>query len=115
MNIEKKEIRGFVCISKAKDGFMYRNKTMGLTVIQSIAKEKDNNYWLHTSFSRRSRIPEYKDIQFIKNVFIGKEKKSIMVFPAEKEHVNIHNYRLHLWTCLETDPLPDFTGGTGSI
>ena len=115
MQIAKKNISGFQCIREKEDGFMYINKTMGLTVIQSVSTEEDGNYWLHTSFSRRARMPEYKDIKFIKKMFIGNNEKAIMIFPLEKEHVNIHNYCLHLWNCLDGDSLPDFTQGSRSI
>lgn len=115
MTLEKKDINGFECVSEAMDGYMYQNQSSGLKVIQSIAYEQDLKRWIHTSYSRRSRMPTYKDTQFIKKWFIGEDKKAIMVFPKKIEHVNIHEFCLHLWTCLEADPLPDFTQGSGSI
>ena len=115
MKIEQKNVKGFLCIHIGLDGFMYRNKSTGLQVIQSVSIEEDEKLWIHTSFSRRSRIPDYKDIQFVKKSFIGEDNKAIMIFPEKANHVNIHNYCLHLFTCLEDDPLPDFTHGSGTI
>ena len=115
MKIEQKNVKGFLCIHIGLDGFMYRNKSTGLQVIQSVSIEQDEKQWIHTSFSRRSRIPTYADIQLIKKYFIGDDKKAIMVFPEKVNHVNIHEFCLHLWTCLGVDPLPDFTQGSGSI
>lgn len=113
--MNKKSIPGFSVITEKIDGYMYKSKSRGLTIIQSEGIEIDGHTWLHTSYSRKSRTPTYEDTKFIKDNFIGKDKKAIMIFPEESEHVNIHPYCLHLWTCLDGDVLPDFTQGTGSI
>lgn len=42
------------------------------------------------------------------------QAKEYFVLPEKEKHVNIHNYCLHLFYSAE-NPLPDFTGGTGSI
>lgn len=78
----------------------------GLHVIVSSAKYNGVE-WLHVSFSRRSRIPDYKDIQLVRKDFIGTDKKSIMVFPEESHYVNIAETCLHLWYS-EKNPIPDF-------
>ena len=78
----------------------------GLHVIASPAKYKGVE-WLHVSFSRKSRIPDYKDIQLVRKDFIGTDKKSIMVFPDEAHYVNIAKYCLHLWYSA-ANPIPDF-------
>ncbi len=96
------------------DGFSY-HCINGMFVIQSIATEDDGKRWIHTSFSRKSRVPEYKDIKWIKEVFIGKDRMAIQVFPPKSKHVNIHPFCLHLWTPAAHNPLPDFTQGMRSI
>lgn len=78
----------------------------GLHVIVSPARYEGTE-WLHVSFSRKSRIPDYKDIQLVRKDFIGTDKKSIMVFPNEEHYVNIAKYCLHLWYSAE-NPIPDF-------
>lgn len=78
----------------------------GLYVIVSPTKYNGEE-WLHVSFSRKSRIPDYKDIQLVRKDFIGTDKKSIMVFPSEEHYVNIAKYCLHLWYS-KTNPIPDF-------
>ena len=50
-----------------------------------------------------------KDLKEVKRVFVGEDKKAIMVFPPESEHVNIHPNCLHLYAPLGEDPLPDFS------
>ncbi len=88
------------------EGLAYRSSA-GLLVLISEHKYNDQ-WWKHVSFSRNSRIPDYTDIQMVKRIFVGTDKKAIQIFPAEKEHVNIHPNTLHLFCPLEFDPLPDF-------
>lgn len=88
-------------------GFCY-GRTDGLRVIISWEEERDNRLWLHASLSRQSRVPSYQDMCDVKELFIGRKKKAIQVFPSEDEHVNIHPNVLHLWHCLTEDVLPDF-------
>lgn len=110
-----RNIIGFELIQQKIDGFMYRSKSRGLVVIQSMGQELDGKIWMHTSYSRKSRTPTYQDTVFIKENFISGDVKAIMIFPKKSEHVNIHPYCLHLWSCENNDGLPDFTQGTGSI
>lgn len=109
------KVTGFEIVQEKIDGIMYRSKSRGLVVIQSIAIELDGKEWMHTSYSRKNRTPTYEDTIFIKENFIGKDLKAIMVFLKEEEHINIHPYCLHLFNCTNGDVLPDFTQGSGSI
>jgi len=110
-----KMIPGFKVHMNKADGSSYINKTLGLYVIDSVSKESDGKLWQHVSLSRKSRLPTYDDIKLVKSLFIGDNKDAIQVFPKIENHVNIHPYCLHLWSCLEGSPLPDFTHGTGMI
>lgn len=95
-----------------QDGFSYLTLN-GLFVIQSGAVENDGNVWIHTSFSRKSRMPTYDDMAMVKRLFIGETLKAIMVFPDKAHHVNLHKYCLHFFTPLFHEPLPEFSlGGT---
>ena len=93
-------------LSKDADEYIRSYDFNGLHVIASPAKYNGTE-WLHVSFSRKSRIPDYKDIQLVRKDFIGTDKKSIMVFPNEEHYVNIAKYCLHLWYSAE-NPIPDF-------
>lgn len=86
----------------------------GLLVVVSAGVMQDGKEWLHVSFSRKSKMPTYADLQLVKREFIGRDKKAVMVFPEEKNYVNIHPNCLHLWYC-EDNPLPEFSGGLGTI
>ena len=110
---EVKHITAKVMMKK-EDGYAYKCSN-GLFVVQSVSMEDDGQGWIHTSFSRKSRMPEYKDIKYIKEVFIGKGKEAIMVLPCDKYHINIHPFCLHLFTPAEKNPLPDFTHGMGTL
>lgn len=109
---EQAESAGFTMVSKLDDGMSFRKGS--LSVIYSISKELDGKEWLHVSLARPNKYPPYEEIKYVKNIFIG-NSKAIMVFPEAREHVNIHNYCMHLFTCLDDDALPDFTRGTGFL
>ena len=72
-------------------------------------------HWMHVSFSRPTRVPNYAETKAVKALFIGHDRKAIMIFPAEGEHVNIHPHCLHLFSPLDADPLPDFRFIEGGI
>ena len=103
----------FIKIEERIDGISFTKN--GLFIIAAIHKELDNNFWVHISLSRKNKIPSYKDLILVKNTFIGKDKKAIQVFPKEEEHVNFMENCLHLWHCVDNDPLPDFTHGTNKL
>ena len=86
----------------------------GLSVIVSAAIYDDGKEWLHVSFSRKSKMPTYADLQLVKREFIGSDKKAIMVFPEQGNYVNIHPNCLHLWYSAEA-PVPEFSQGMGTI
>ena len=86
----------------------------GLIILASAGEYDDGKEWLHVSVSRKNRLPTYEELTRIKRDFIGDDKKAVFVLPEKEKHVNIHNYCLHLFYSAE-NPLPDFTGGTGSI
>ena len=102
------------CYLALPDGKRYES-FYGLRVIMSGAIEQDGKKWIHVSLSRKSRMPTYKDITVVKRLFIGADKKALQVLEPESEHANIHPFCLHLWHCVDADPLPDFTHGLGTI
>lgn len=84
-----------------------------VAVLVSESVEADDRIWLHVSVSRPTRLPSWSDLRRVKDAFIGKDRKAIQVLPAQSEYVNIHPHVLHLFACLEGDPLPDFRRGAG--
>jgi len=100
-------------LAKDADEYIRSYDFNGLHVIVSPTKYNGME-WLHVSFSRKSRIPDYKDIQLVRKDFIGTDKKSIMVFPSEEHYVNFAKYCLHLWYSAE-NPIPDFDVDLGGM
>ena len=50
-----------------------------------------------------------------RDLFIGRERKAIMVLPSESEHFDHHKHCLHWFSPLDRDPLPDFRHPTGGL
>ena len=80
----------------------------GVRVLISARVERDQKRWLHVSLSRRNRLPTWADLRIVKKVFVGRDRLAVQVFPRDADYVNIHPYVLHLWSCLDGDPVPDF-------
>jgi hypothetical protein len=93
--------------------FYHVQKLLGVIVSERV--ELDGRRWRHVSCSHKHRIPTYEELCEVKDVFIGRERCALQVFPEESQKVNIHPNVLHLWHCLDTRPVPDFTQGTGMI
>lgn len=85
------------------------------TVMMTGMVEQDGRRWLHLSFSHPGRLPTWTEFVAVKELFLGREAKAIQVIPPRSEHVNIHPHCLHLFECVDGDPLPDFTQQTGHI
>jgi hypothetical protein len=75
----------------------------------------DDALWLHVSFSRRDRDPNYFDMQRVKDTFVGVDRKAVMVLPARHEHYNFAKHCLHFYSPLDRDPLPDFRAKDGGL
>jgi hypothetical protein len=75
----------------------------------------DGSLWAHVSLSRAKQIPSYADLTEVKCVVLGPQRKAIMVLPAESEHFNLHPYCLHLYSPIDSDPLPDFRTLDGQL
>lgn len=100
------------------DGVAYRQKQTGMTVILSGATEQDGRRWLHLSCAmpkKVGRLPSWEQLREAKDLFLGKDKLAVQVLPPADRHINIHDFCLHLWCCLDGDPVPDFAKGGRSI
>jgi hypothetical protein len=71
--------------------------------------------WLHVSLSRPNQMPSYQDMCEVKALFIGSDRRAIQIFAEASQHINIHDYCLHLWCSVEGNlGFPDF-GAFGTI
>jgi len=100
-------------VQEAMDGRAYIN-AWDMSVIVAFSRELDGKRWAHFSIAHKKRIPTWDELKDAKQLFLG-DLKAIQILPAKKEYVNIHLFCLHLFSCLDGDPLPDFTGGSGSL
>ncbi len=77
-----------------------------IRVICSVDEIVPGEFWYHVSFSRKDRIPSWEDMRLVKDLFIGRDKLAIQIFPREQEYVNFHPHTLHLWRRADGDTLP---------
>lgn len=87
----------------------YRGATPDYSLIVSLNREGDGRLWAHLSVAARE-IPSYELMRSVKDKFLGPDRKAVMVFPERRRHVNLHPTCLHLFCCLDGDPLPEFSG-----
>lgn len=63
--------------------------------------------WDHVSASTGERCLTWDEMCFIKNLFWNDDEAVIQIHPAKDQHINMHNYCLHLWRSRhEIQPLP---------
>ncbi len=88
-----------------------------LRVLLSCSHELDGRAWLHLSVSHQKRIPNWDELVFAKEAFLG-DREAYKVIPPRSRYVNINPFVLHLYALHDpaaAPALPDFTRGTGSI
>ena len=103
---------GWEVIQRWGDGHACRQKHGGLRVIIDCEVKADGLRWLHVSASRSGYTPTHNDMSFVKRDFIGGDLYAYSVWPPSDKHVNLHNYCLHLWACLDKENgkyLPEFS------
>jgi hypothetical protein len=103
-------------IKRGLDGlgaWVHRARALGM--IHSVAFEDDGQIWEHVSLSRDDgKMPTWEQVRDVFHEVCGPEALGIIVVPPKSEHVNIGEVA-HVWRCLSTRPIPDFTQGSGSI
>jgi len=83
-------------------------KPVVLLSMDSVALESDDLLWWHVSVSRvDGKMPTYQDVAFVREHVLG-NRWCLHYFPPTDQYVNDHQTTLHLWHCLESNPLPDF-------
>ncbi len=90
----------------------YTIKPKGLAIICS-----DGGGWEHVSVSKRTKTPSYEDMCWCKEMFWGPDATVMQLHVPESEHINCHNFCLHLWRPTDSEiPRPPsiFVGPTGT-
>lgn len=69
----------------------------------------------HASVSRPGEMPSYEDMVLLHYAAWGTEGWAYQAFAPQGDHINIHEYALHLWGMPDGSPmLPNF-GVNGTI
>jgi hypothetical protein len=94
-------------------GWGYRNIDGDGTVIVSTGWF-DGIEWKHASMTRDGRVPSYEDLCRLRRAVFG-DGWAYQVFAPPNQHINHHDYALHLWGRADgARALPDF-GWRGTI
>ena len=98
------------------DGWAYVELGGKGSVVVTVAPVGDDDAeWIHASVAWRDDMPTYSDLKWL-HACVFEDRWAYQLFTPPADHVNIHNYALHLFGRLDGKPaLPDFTGGMGSI
>ena len=63
--------------------------------------------WEHVSVSLYNRIPNWKEMCFVKELFWNDDECVVQYHPAKSEYVNVHPNCLHLWKPIDGKfPIP---------
>lgn len=96
------------------DGWWFDNLAARCRIIVTSAAY-DAEEWVHASVSYVDHMPEYEDLKLLHRAVFG-AGWAYQVFAPPSEHVNQHEFALHLFGRLDGRPaLPDFTTGAGTI
>lgn len=55
--------------------------------------------WDHVSVSTDGRTPHWNEMDRIKRMFFRDDEMAVQIHPPVMQHVNMHDYVLHLWRC----------------
>lgn len=71
--------------------------------------------WEHVSVSRTNRCPNWAELEFVKRLFFKDDETVMQLHVPPSDHVNNHEYCLHLWRPIKLEiPRPPawMVGGT---
>ena len=75
--------------------------------LKIISSGGDETGWEHVSISTKRRVPNWKEMCFVKELFWTEQECVIQFHPPESEYVNNHPFCLHLWKPVKIDiPMP---------
>jgi hypothetical protein len=80
--------------------FMIKYKSRTYKVVIS-----DQLGWDHVSVSLPNRIPTWKEMCIIKDIFFEDTEIVVQYHPAKENYINDSEYVLHMWRC-QDKPMP---------
>lgn len=72
--------------------------------------------WEHVSVSCQNRCPTWEEMDSVKRMFFNPYETAVQFHVPEADHINFHQYCLHLWRPLEQViilPPPELVGPSG--
>lgn len=72
--------------------FVFERRNAVIRVIAS-----DGMGWDHVSVSLATRCPTWDEMCWVKDKFFGPEEAVMQLHPPKSEHVNHHEFCLHMW------------------
>jgi hypothetical protein len=123
INLAARTDRGFVLRDRAPLGVVLDNPRTGRRILLSVARQADDEVWLHGSISRRDRAtPTYADLVTLHRAMGQRLAYQLFVPPEEHYSLSPEFTRgeagdvLHLWAPLTGPrPTPDFRSRAGTI
>lgn len=78
-------------------GKAYKVKLNGNWWYVIVGENEDD--WEHVSISpvKNKRMPNYKEMQELKELFFNDDEGVYEFHPPKKDYLNLHEYCLHLW------------------
>jgi hypothetical protein len=83
--IEQHHDGGFFTVASPTD-----RQTM--TIVAS-----DGSGWDHVSVSRKTRVPNWAEMEFVKRLFFLPEETAMQLHVPVGDHISFHPHVLHLW------------------
>lgn len=63
--------------------------------------------WEHVSVSKTNKMPSWREMEWIKNMFFKPDEVAMQLHVARSDHISFHAFCLHLWRPLKAEiPLP---------
>jgi hypothetical protein len=91
----------FILILHEKKDIAYDTHLSSIHIIAS-----DGGGWEHVSASYPNRCPTWDEMCAVKDIFWDPEDVVMQLHPARSQHVNIHDFCLHLWRKTYGEPIP---------
>lgn len=108
VQVSRLEQAGWRCRAPANDGVgIWDHPRRRYRIIHSLCLERDGQVWAHVSLSHESgQLPGWYELRDAFRLLYP-YGKGIVVIPPADEHFSQHEV-MHVWHCLDADPLPDF-------
>ncbi len=90
-------------------GFVFKSRSKGQIIVTPMDDfEEFTDEWFHASISRVDEMPSYYDLKLMHDAVFG-GGFSYQIFVPPSQHINFHEFALHLWGRADGKPvLPDF-------